>query len=332
MKLRISTEDMRARDRIPFWIDQVCAHLVEVECARVGDAEGFHGSVEKLDLHGMEIAQIRASAQTVRRTSALANSTEAETLLVNIQRHGSGSVRQDGRLTVLEPGDFAVYSSARPYELSFDREFGQTVLMMPATAVPAIWSDLDRVSAVKVPGSSDAAQILLSLVDSACRATEAIPPALSTSLADTIRHALHASVAPLASTAAQEAHLERYHLERIRGVVRARLGDPDLDAQAIAVAVNLSVSHVHRLFRRQPQTLMGFVWSTRLEACHRVLVGHHAEGRSIGQIAFLHGFNDFSHFSRAYRRRFGMSPSESRAAATQGRASLRNSPVTRVCA
>jgi AraC-like DNA-binding protein len=37
-------------------------------------------------------------------------------------------------------------------------------------------------------------------------------------------------------------------------------------------------------------------------------------GRSITAVAFEAGFNDLSYFNRTFRRRFGLTPSEARAA------------------
>jgi len=44
-----------------------------------------------------------------------------------------------------------------------------------------------------------------------------------------------------------------------------------------------------------------------LQACHRIL----AEGkaRNITQVALDHGFSDMSHFSLAFRKTFGYTPS-----------------------
>jgi class 3 adenylate cyclase len=42
-------------------------------------------------------------------------------------------------------------------------------------------------------------------------------------------------------------------------------------------------------------------------------------GRPVGEIAFAAGFNDLSHFSRAYRARYGCAPRDARLAAVAAR-------------
>jgi AraC-like DNA-binding protein len=317
MKLQISTDAVGSRDRVPFWIDQVCAHLVEVQCSKVSDAEHFHGSVTKVAMPELEVAQIAASAQVVQRTAALARAGDCETLLVNIQRRGYGRVSQDGRLATLAPGDFAIYTSSRPYELSFDGDFEQTVLMLPAASVMDVHHDIGRLSAIKVPSHHEATQVMTALADLAYRAEGRLPVELTAALTDAIRKALQVSLSHLQPTTPPSGNLERYHLVRVRAFVSANLGDTALSARMIAQGIGLSVSHVHRLFRHEPQTLMEFVWEQRLAASHRALASGCEPPLSIGEIAWRNGFSDLSHFSKSYRRKFGISPSDSRAGASR---------------
>ncbi|MFO1295542.1 MAG: helix-turn-helix domain-containing protein [Rubrivivax sp.] len=52
---------------------------------------------------------------------------------------------------------------------------------------------------------------------------------------------------------------------------------------------------------------MRWVQAERLHACRRELAERGT--RTIGDVAFDWGFNHPSHFSRAYRRLFGVAPS-----------------------
>ena len=50
--------------------------------------------------------------------------------------------------------------------------------------------------------------------------------------------------------------------------------------------------------------------ATRLDRASDVLSDSQAAGKSVGEIAFQCGFLDPGYFSRAFRKRFGRSPSE----------------------
>jgi len=97
--------------------------------------------------------------------------------------------------------------------------------------------------------------------------------------------------------------------------IEAHLGER-LSSERIAAACQLSVRHLNRLFAGEGTSLMAHVWERRLTRCHRDLASPTMRGRSITEIAFAAGFLDLSHFSRAYRARYGCSPRDARAAST----------------
>lgn len=95
--------------------------------------------------------------------------------------------------------------------------------------------------------------------------------------------------------------------------IEAHLGDP-LSAERIAGACRSSARHLNRLFDREGTSLMRYVWEHRLARCHRDLTDPVMRRRPVGEIAFAAGFNDLSHFSRAYRAHYGCTPRDTRQA------------------
>ncbi len=97
---------------------------------------------------------------------------------------------------------------------------------------------------------------------------------------------------------------------RITNHIEAHLDDPELSIDAIAAAIGRSRRYLHKAFDREPETLSEMIWRLRLEHCARNLRGVAMADRSITDIAFASGFNSSSHFSRAFRARYGMAPRE----------------------
>jgi AraC-like DNA-binding protein len=60
---------------------------------------------------------------------------------------------------------------------------------------------------------------------------------------------------------------------------------------------------------------MRYVWNRRLDRCRDDLKKPCASAQRVADIAFRWGFSDLSHFSRAFKARFGMSPRDCRGAA-----------------
>ena len=68
------------------------------------------------------------------------------------------------------------------------------------------------------------------------------------------------------------------------------------------------------LFEDESATFSQFLLGERLARVHRMLGDPLHLARPISAIAYDAGFGDLSHFNRAFRRRYGATPSEIRAA------------------
>jgi AraC-like DNA-binding protein len=75
---------------------------------------------------------------------------------------------------------------------------------------------------------------------------------------------------------------------------------------------------VQRLFECEGTTFTEYVLAQRLGRAHRLLTDPRYASLKISTIALDIGFGDLSYFNRAFRRRYGMTPSELRAATNSG--------------
>lgn len=104
-------------------------------------------------------------------------------------------------------------------------------------------------------------------------------------------------------------------LMAIKADIEARLHRRDLGIDMIAGLHGISPRAIQKLFEREARTFSDYVLERRLErACHRLLASE-ARELTISAIAFEVGFGDLSYFNRSFRKRFGRSPSQVRAAA-----------------
>jgi AraC-like DNA-binding protein len=99
-------------------------------------------------------------------------------------------------------------------------------------------------------------------------------------------------------------------LSRAKNYVAQHLDDTDLNASRIAKSVGVSPGHLHRLFKACSVTVMRYVLSCRLDRAADFLRSLGRSNVSIGEIAYSCGFTNHAHFSRAFKERFGMSPSD----------------------
>ena len=105
--------------------------------------------------------------------------------------------------------------------------------------------------------------------------------------------------------------------------LRRAAAHPGEPARSRAVAghgrgrVAVSRRYLYNLFAQASTTPADFILSARLERCRDMLCDAAQAARQIGDIAFRYGFSDAARFSHAFRRRYGVSPSEYRRRAVE---------------
>jgi AraC-like DNA-binding protein len=102
--------------------------------------------------------------------------------------------------------------------------------------------------------------------------------------------------------------LATFHRQRIERYIVDNLRDPELNVAKIARELGLSTRYVHKLFEAEPANVMQRAMAQRLRECHRDVASRGA--RSISDVAYSWGFNSPAHFSRAFKKHFGVRPSD----------------------
>ncbi|MET0293186.1 MAG: helix-turn-helix domain-containing protein [Steroidobacteraceae bacterium] len=175
------------------------------------------------------------------------------------------------------------------------------ILTIPGTA-PAGTEPVIRCS------SSGVANILLTCIRSALLVADDLTPQarieLGRSLDDLARLALRERLAP-----AQRLSRRSVMRERVKSFVRNHLHDTNLTIDDIATTFNCTKRYLHKVFSEDQRSLNQYIWDLRLERCSQDLANAELNRRSITEIAFIWGFRSSPHFSRAFRQRYGASPS-----------------------
>jgi AraC-like DNA-binding protein len=101
------------------------------------------------------------------------------------------------------------------------------------------------------------------------------------------------------------------HLLRAKDLIDARYRDP-LDVQELARAARLSPAHFSREFRRKfGETPHQYLLTRRLE---RAAAQLRTTDHSVADICFSVGLSSVGSFTTSFKRSFGMTPTEYRAA------------------
>ncbi|MFO1272128.1 MAG: helix-turn-helix domain-containing protein [Rubrivivax sp.] len=309
-----STAQVEPRQRLAYWTDLVCDTYVQLECDAHGGRRSIEGEIVADRLSTLALSRVTASAQVVRRTPARIARVSEDFFLVSIQTRGRGVISQDGRDAVLEPGDFALYDSTRPYTLTFGGPFQQLVLMLPGPTLRTELRETQRLTATAVSGERGAGHLMIGMIRSLAAGIDTLAPESAAAVADSVTQILVAGLSALPAARSQApSQRTAFHREQVKVFVRQHLRDPGLGVGRIAAALRLSPSSLHRVWAGEACSLTDWIWAQRLDAARRDLADPALAARSVSEIAFSWGFNDAAHFSRSFRARFGCAPREARA-------------------
>lgn len=134
----------------------------------------------------------------------------------------------------------------------------------------------------------------------------------------TIRN-LRATIEDAFAARANESHrktllVKAERLRRIRAFLARHVADPDLSPDLIADKLGIARSTLYRLLQDEGLQINAVVAEHRLTAIARMLRDPAWATQSIGEIASLWGHLDPAYFARAFKRRFGQTPSLHRSA------------------
>jgi AraC-like DNA-binding protein len=112
-----------------------------------------------------------------------------------------------------------------------------------------------------------------------------------------------------AANAAGMGGLSAARLRAIKKEISTQAGDGDLSLADISSQFRLTPRYVQMLFERDGTTFTEFLREERLGLAHRMLLTRRFDGLKMSDIAFESGFSDVSYFNRAFRNRYGVTPS-----------------------
>ncbi len=274
----------------------------------------FDNHIRSTGLGGLSIAHATSAPARIIRRHGVAVVGE-HLYFLHTQLEGRMHAVQDGREGWLEPGDMVLCDTAAPYDLGLSGPSRTLILGIPASElrrrVVAPHSLLGR----RLPGAAGPMRMVRTLVTEVWEQADG-----GDGLSHPVGDRLGATILDLFATAchmqfgagAEEGALADGHRARIRRFVEARLFDPELSPAGVAAALGLSPRYLRLLLAGDGESLTAYLLRRRLEECARQLRDPNLAGRSVTEVAFACGFNDASHFSRAFKARFGRSPRDYR--------------------
>ncbi|WP_141342904.1 helix-turn-helix domain-containing protein [Bradyrhizobium sp. USDA 3458] len=308
MPALFTTEDAPTHRRLALWQDIVCDVFVQLDCKSDLGID-FHGAITSAQLGAVKCSVVSSGQQRVLRTPSRIARASEDFVLFALGRSGAGGVVQDGRETVIQPGEFAFYDTTRPYELRFNADFTQTIFQVPRAMLHRRFAGTQGLTATTFTSDRPVQRLAWQFIAGLSEIADKLDPDNAIRLADQAADLLAMAMSERLGGAALPASTHRSALlYRLKAHVLAHLPNPELNLAETAAALGISPRYVNSLLADEDTSFQRFVLAQRLERCKRDLASQAHAHRHIGEIAFAWGFNDLSHFGRVFRDHYGLSP------------------------
>ncbi|EIT71603.1 helix-turn-helix transcriptional regulator [Hydrocarboniphaga effusa] len=224
-----------------------------------------------------------------------------------------------GRAFTVKAGDLMLVNEGTCFEVRHGRPSTVELVSLGRSEIAARVPRLDLAPCYHVPRSAPGASLFAGYAGLLRQS-----PPQTDKARQTAAHHIHDLVALVlegfveGGAERNERGIRAARLELIKKDVMDRLCDPALGVASVARRQGVTPRYIQQLFEREGTTFTEFLRGSRLALAFARLDQGPVE-TGISEIAFDSGFTDLSNFNRAFRRRYGLTPSDVRAMAMRKR-------------
>jgi AraC-like DNA-binding protein len=314
--LRFSTEQLRPGERLDLWRDVLTRKLLRLAIDPVSDRP-FRAEASLRAQHGVRMGVGRLGPTISHRTRQIAaDDNDDVALLVNID--GPFIARLGDEELNLDEGE-AFLVDCRAVGAFLRPAVGRMLCVrMPRAMLGEYACKLEAALGQKIPRGADPLPLLVSYVSALSQTpTLALAPEASYPI---VRHVCDLAALTIGAGrdgvhVAENRGLAAARLQAIKAHINANIGPYPLSIDDVADDQGVTARYVRKLFEAQSLSFTSYVAERRLARAHALLTEPLRAQAPISTIAYDVGFGDLSYFNRAFRRRYGATPSEIRAEA-----------------
>jgi AraC-like DNA-binding protein len=314
---RYSTASAPPSERLAYWND-VASRSFNNLVIDSEDRDDFRGDMVRASLGPLDLMSADCSRAVVRRANdPLREARGPRDFDLHFQLQGRSLNRQAGREAMLETGDFTICDATQPYSVGFTEANHMLCLKIPAEALASRLGDVEALLCRPMSGRRGGPATLSAFLRTVWgQLEEPGDETWAEGVSGVILDLIDLAYRPLQDRTSALPAQAQWRM-KVKALIDERLCDPDLGARAIAEALGLSSRYVQMLFAEASTTPSAYILERRLKLAADRL--RRAGGGCVTEVAMGAGFNDLTHFGRAFRRRYGVTPSEYRSGNRQRR-------------
>lgn len=274
---------------------------------RTVPTEPFDVTMESAAIGDLLLVKTRITAMTWERRTADIRDSDFQPLIVNMMVRGRAQGDMDGRPFLEPSGAYHFHDLARP-SLHGSSASLSYAIVVPRPLATAWLAPLESLHGLVVTGES--AEAAMTLTASLWRQLPTLSPAIGARYARALLELLAAGAERARAETGRPADADEALRRAAVELIDLKLGLAHASARSLSQALGVTPERLAVVFRGEGG-LSSYLLARRLDEARAALIGLD-RAEPIGTIAHRLGFSDAAHLSRAFRRRFGLSPREYR--------------------
>ncbi|NLB30108.1 MAG: helix-turn-helix domain-containing protein [Alcaligenaceae bacterium] len=294
--------------RYQYWNDVVTRRCAVASHKTLESGEKFHASFKASTIDDIQLCEMSASSHSWRREKHhIKNHNSGEFLLAAINS-GKAIIQQEGKEVLAQQGDLVLYDTAKPFQVHLEPK-SVFLLRIPRNKIINASHTAEQCTIETIARKSSVTGLLINTINELSKINHSeLTPLTQAQLVDSIIGLLGATLDIHCSSKSE--FLRDDIFINAKNFLSKYAQEPQLSLEEVAMALGISSRHLTRVFARHGISPMKWLWDYRLDKAKRLLKENPT--LSITEIALSTGFNDSSHFSRAFSKKFGVAPSRIR--------------------
>jgi AraC-like DNA-binding protein len=304
--IRESTEGVRPEKCFDFWREKATPL---VNAYRPASAASFSASRAMTAVSLGSFVDTRSDALGIEQTAKQIRQQDSDLIAISMAVSGDCYQQQGDTSAQVHHGGIAIVDMNSPYAMGSSSAYRELRVHLPRDIFTAHIGRIETLAGHNYAAGG----ALHALFASYFREVAELLPAMTATDADRgfegLLYLLQSALAVRAPVAKNQVGPEA-----LRSLAETYIGrhlhDPNLDPNRIAAALSISRTRLYEVFA-ETDGVAATILAARLDAAQRMLML--PGGAAIGVVLLDCGFRDAPTFNRAFRRRFGMTPTELRA-------------------
>lgn len=269
-------------------------------------APGFAGAIQEFRSHALCLSVVDVDQARLYRTRREIAQSDGSHFFIAFQLRGNSVMEQGDHQAVLSAGDITLIDAAKPCNFTYQQSSRQLSLVLPRSYIEQHLRFTKPACAQRIGADNMVAKLSQQLILGSMQ-----NPQMSRIESEAVLNAVATLLQP-ALAGQHEGHDAHERIfSRALAFIDQHIQSEQLRPEWVASGIGVSVRSLYRMFARKGLVVAQYIKNRRLDLCAQAL-RQAKERQKLGNIGYDWGFADHSHFSTAFKARFGVSPSEYR--------------------